>query len=100
MEKRHEYQTTSQCIDRKSAHAAALLLRRSKAVILGFLDLHQRTTLPRTDACRDDPKGGCDVPLRQDSDRACAHDGDARRRVGTNGRPATRAAGATGEPDP
>jgi hypothetical protein len=37
-------------------HATALLLRRSKAVMLGFFDLYQRTTLPRTDACRDDPK--------------------------------------------
>jgi hypothetical protein len=37
--------------------AAALRLRRGKAVAFDFFDLYQRTTLPRTDACRDESQG-------------------------------------------
>ena len=37
--------------------AAAPLLRRSNRRV-GFLDLDQRTTVPRTDPCRDEPKEG------------------------------------------
>ena len=46
------------------------------------------------------PKGGCDVPLRQTPDRAGAADGDPCRRLGTDGRQSTgsQQSGAASEP--
>ena len=79
--------------------AATLLLRRKHGAA-GFLDLYQRTSPPRPDACRDEPKGGCDVSLRQDPDRARVADGESRRRLGPNGRQSagSKRYGATGQP--
>src|SRR5260370_9333760 len=46
------------------------------------------------------PKGGCDVPLREDPDRARTADDDPCRCLGTNGRQSTcsQQSGATREP--
>src|SRR6188474_367625 len=46
------------------------------------------------------PKGGCDVSLRQTPDRAGAADGDPCRRLGTDGRQSTgsQQSSAAGEP--
>ena len=55
---------------------------------LAFFDLCQGTTRDPSRCLGRNANGGCDVLLRQDPDRACAVNGNARRRVCANRRQA------------